>query len=327
LISKHFIDSRNQAAYDHRSMFVEFIVLREPSQNLKTFLLQSGLLSCLVCALSNGARAAENESAHDKSGYHLFRPTPRAQMREMSTDRPDKTESAYTVDAGHFQLEMDLLSYAHDRDNSGGGDVSTDAYAIVPVNLKLGLLNNVDLQVVIDTYNSVREHDHPADTVEKRSGFGDITTRLKVNFWGNDGGPTALAMMPFVKFPSNQDALGNDAVEGGVIFPLAVELPRGWGMGLMTEVDFLRNEPDDRGYHASFINSITFSHDICGKLGGYVEFFSELSTEKDSPWIGTVDLGLTYALTDDIQLDTGVNIGVTDSADDINPFIGISWRF
>ena len=42
---------------------------------------------------------------------------------------------------------------------------------------------------------------------------------------------------------------------------------------------------------------------------------------------GTVDLGLTYGLTDNIQLDAGVNIGLTASADDINPFLGLSLRF
>jgi hypothetical protein len=36
---------------------------------------------------------------------------------------------------------------------------------------------------------------------------------------------------------------------------------------------------------------------------------------------------VTYAVTDDIQLDAGVNIGVTRSAEDINPFLGVSWRF
>src|SRR5258707_15821817 len=43
----------------------------------------------------------------DKSGYTLFNPTPREYMRAFTTDRPDLTESPFTVDAGHFQLEMD----------------------------------------------------------------------------------------------------------------------------------------------------------------------------------------------------------------------------
>ncbi len=44
------------------------------------------------------------DNAPDKSGYDLFHPTPRDLMREMSTDRPDQTESPYTVYAGHFQV-------------------------------------------------------------------------------------------------------------------------------------------------------------------------------------------------------------------------------
>jgi len=40
-----------------------------------------------------------------------------------------------------------------------------------------------------------------------------------------------------------------------------------------------------------------------------------------------VDFGLTYALTKNIQLDAGINIGITRAADDWNPFVGVSWRF
>ena len=280
----------------------------------------------LVFSVAGCVLPAQEAALPDHSAHHLFKPVPREQLRELSTDRPDKTESPYTVDAGHFQLELDLASYTHDRDQSGGGDTRTDAFAVMPLNIKAGLLNNVDLQVVIETYNHVRVHDRVAGVVEKMSGFGDVTTRLKVNFWGNDGGKTAFALMPFVKFPSNQDGLGNNAVEGGLILPLAVELPRGWGMGLMTEFDFNRNEADSGG-HTAFVNTVTFGHDIAGKLGGYVEFFSEVSTERDADWVGTVDLGLTYGLTENIQLDAGINIGVTRSADDFNPFVGLSVRF
>jgi hypothetical protein len=262
----------------------------------------------------------------DKSVYHLFSPTPRALMREMNTDRPDKTESPYTVDAGHVQLEMDFVAYTHDRNTAAGANTSSDAFAIAPVNLKAGLLNSVDLQLVIGTYNRVRTADRSAGTIQRQSGFGDVTLRLKKNFWGNDRGESAFGMMPFVTIPASQDNLGNNAVEGGLIFPLDVKLPHGWGMGAMTEFDLLQNT-DASGYHASFVNSVTFSHDIAGKLGGYMEFFSEVSAERNSDWIGTVDFGLTYGLTANLQLDAGVNFGVTRAADDINTFIGISVRY
>jgi hypothetical protein len=130
--------------------------------------------------------------------------------------------------------------------------------------------------------------------------------------------------MPFVKLPTNRDGLGNPSVERR--FPLAVELPGGWGLGLMTEIDVLRNEAG-HGRHASFVNTITFGHDIVGDLGGYMEFFSEISAESGTSWVGTVDCGLTYGLSKNLQLDVGVNIGVTKSADDLNLFVGVSRRF
>ena len=70
-------------------------------------------------------------------------------MRELSTDRPDQTESPYTVDAGHFQIEMDVANGTIDRDQSNSGDVRSQVWNFGGLNLKAGLFNNVDLQFVL----------------------------------------------------------------------------------------------------------------------------------------------------------------------------------
>lgn len=282
-----------------------------------TTILMAGIL--LTPGPADGA-----EPAISKGGCNLFHPVPEGLMRDMSTDRPDKTESPFTLDAGHFQIEMDLVSYAYDR--AGGGGTRTDAWAVAPINIKAGLFNDLDLQVVIETWNHVRTKDLTTGKASTRSGLGDITLRLKKNLWGNDGGRMALAVMPFVKFPTNHDGLGNDSVEGGVMVPWAVDLGGDWGIGGMTEVDILRNE-SGRGNHASFINTLVVGCDFTEKLGAYVEFFSEISAGSGSSWVGTVDIGFTWGVTKNIQLDAGINIGVTRSADDLNPFLGLSWRY
>ena len=48
----------------------------------------------------------------DKSQYWLFNPTPDSLLREMTTDRPDLTESPFTVDAGHVQFETTIVGYS-----------------------------------------------------------------------------------------------------------------------------------------------------------------------------------------------------------------------
>ena len=65
------------------------------------------LLSILSPDLAEAASPA-------KRGHSIAHATPDSLMRDLSADRPDLTESPYTVDAGHFQLEMDVLRYARD---------------------------------------------------------------------------------------------------------------------------------------------------------------------------------------------------------------------
>jgi len=283
-----------------------------------------GAAAGLLLALAALDTAAQDTGSlpPDKSGCNLFNPVPANAMRELTPDRPDKTESPYTLDAGHFMLEMDFANYTYDQSDG----TTTKAWNVAPVNLKVGLLNHVDLQFVFDNYLQVRTDERVAGTSATQSGVGDFTTRLKINLWGDDGGQTAFALLPFVKFPTSTDHLGNNAVEGGIVFPLAVKLPHGFDLGLETAVSCLRDDNDSND-HADFINSLTCDHAIIGKLSGYLEFFSDLSTESHAGWMGTVDAGLEFLVTENVQLDCGCNFGATRAADNFNPFAGITVRF
>ncbi len=280
------------------------------------FILPAFVLS--FCLVQGIAGAAENDA--DKSAFNLFNPVPQELMRELQPDRPDATENPHTVDAGHFQLEMDFANFTYNQSDRE----TVHAWNIAPLNLKLGLLNNVDLQLVYDNYFHIHTQDRATGTATQ-SGFGDFTTRLKINLWGNDSGQTAFALLPYVKFPTSTDHLGNDAVEGGIIFPLAVELPANFELGMEGGAGIFQNE-NGNGRHAEFIASITIDHAIVGHLSGYLEFFSNISTETHSQWIGTADLGLEYLLTKNVQLDCGCNVGLTPAADTAHAFTGITFR-
>ena len=62
--------------------------------------LSLGVFSVLL--LTSGVVTAES--------YSLWNPTPDDKLRDLATDRPDKTESPITVDAGRFQIEADILT-------------------------------------------------------------------------------------------------------------------------------------------------------------------------------------------------------------------------
>ncbi len=136
-----------------------------------------------------------------------------------------------------------------------------------------------------------------------------------------------MALLPFVKIPTNTSEIGNTSVEGGLIVPLTVHLPAGFEVAMETEIDDNRNSDND-GRHAEWVNSISLGHDLIPeRLSGYIEFWSDLSGERHQSWMGTFDTGLQYTLTKNILLDIGVNLGLTRNAPDVEVFTGISLRF
>lgn len=253
-----------------------------------------------------------SERAPDKSAFHLLNPTPRDLRRDLSADRPDFTESPHTVDAGAIQLEMSLLDYAKNG--------STEVWTASPFNLKVGVLNDLDLQFVFDPW--VREH----DGVRARDGVGDLQVRAKFNLWGNDSGDTAFAFMPFIKAPTASGGLGNDHVEGGLIFPFAVDLAEDVGLGLMFETDFVYDDEDD-GYDTEFIFTAALGLDVTDTLGVYLEGIAIESADPGVDFRSLLGLGATLALTPDLVLDAGVNLGLTGDADDLSLFTGLTVRF
>src|SRR3954454_5700856 len=144
-------------------------------------------LILLVLAFPLASMAGDAPASVDAKGeYTLFHPTPRALMRELNTDRPDKTESPYTVDAGHVQLEMDIVNYSYDRRNPQHASTRTQSLSILFTNFKIGLLDNLDFQLVSDNFLWVRQEDLDVDRADETTGAGDTTLRLKLNLWGND---------------------------------------------------------------------------------------------------------------------------------------------
>ena len=230
------------------------------------------------------------------------------ELRELSTDRPDTTESPYTVDAGRFQFEMEVAAWTRDGDNR---DLS-----LGQLNSKFGLDSSTDLQVVTPFFTQVRNGEE---------GFGDLQVRLKRNLWGNDEGDTAFALMPFLQIPTSNGNLGSDNVEGGLIAPLAFEGPAGWACAVMAELDVEANDQSD--YHFVGLASATASHAVTETTSAFFEWVGILSAESGANAEAYFNTGMTWLITPTWQLDGGIRIGLTNASADYSPFVGISTKF
>lgn len=254
----------------------------------------------------------------DKSEYHLFNPTPGELMRELSADRPDGTESPRTVDAGHVQVEATFAEY---RRNRSGED--SQGWTLGETNLKFGLLNNVDLQLVLPAYQRDKSNDDVAE------GVGDLQVRTKINLWGNEGngpGNTALGVMSFLQLPTGHDEVSSDHVEGGVMTMLGWDVADNWGLGFMAEMDIVYDDADD-AYDLEFVHTAVLGFDVIGPVGAYVEYIGVISGDGDTEYQAIFSMGLTYEVNNNLVLDVGTRLGMNKAAEDLAVFTGMTWRY
>jgi hypothetical protein len=231
------------------------------------------------------------------------------EMRSLSTDRPDTTESPYTVDSGHYQFEIEIASFTRD-----GGEKS---YGFGELNLKYGMDESTDVQFVLPLYN------HIAGGPE---GFGDVQIRVKRNLWGNDGGETALAVMPFIQLPTGADGISSDEYEGGIIVPLGFEGAYGWSYGIQGQLGVVADSTGS-GHNFSFLTSATAARDLTETVGAFFEIvciWGEGSNATSEYYFNT---GLTWGVAENLQFDGGIRVGLSNDAEDFTPFFGLSAKF
>ena len=80
-------------------------------------------------------------------------------------------------------------------------------------------------------------------------------------------------------------------------------------------------------YHAEYLASASLSYEWTEKLGTYYEVAGRFNTgdpRGDTVVLGT---GVTYQVSKNVQLDAGVNFGVSSAADRFSPFMGVAVRF
>ena len=76
-----------------------------------------------------------------------------------------------------------------------------------------------------------------------------------------------------------------------------------------------------------YLASAALSYECNDKFGTYYEVAGRFNTQVPRGDVVAIGTGFTYKLRKDLQLDAGVNFGVTPASDRINPFIGLSARF
>lgn len=237
------------------------------------------------------------------------------ELRPLAADRPDATESPQTVDKGHWQIETSILGFARDKQNG----VTSKTYEAFNTNLKYGVTDSVDVHWVMTPY--VKEKVESDVISRSQTSHSDLEVRSKINLWGNEGGETSMALLPYIKIPSGD--FSNDKTEGGLIVTYGAEL-FGFGAGLQAQVDYLYDASKDKRAFAGSHTAV-IGYDIVGNTSGYAEYIGEWGLNDD--YIPYASFGLTQQTSADQQWDIGSKVALNDDGQDFEIFFGVTQRY
>jgi len=277
----------------------------------KTKPMKNHLICAIFCFLSISALGQK------KPSYSVFKPVPRDSLREMETDRPDVSESPRTLDAGHLQVETDLFRFQREKKDEG----KTDEYIFNQMNIKVGLTNSTAIQLNFGSYAVKKDFDNNG-LAERSSGFDDLTLRLKQNLLGNDKGKFAIALLPYLKFPTSK-AEPESQYEGGLIIPMSFKISKDWNLGVQVEADRLKDE-EGKGHHNEFLQTLSLSHSLSKKVEAMIETYYTYEI-KTAHMENFLNAALQFELSRDLLLDGGLNYGLQHDARK-SYFVGLSFR-
>jgi Putative MetA-pathway of phenol degradation len=224
---------------------------------------------------------------------------------EISTDRPDVTNSSLVVPAGSLQIENGVNFSARD----GGRFVDG-----TNTRLRLGIAQCLEL--LVDTPTYFANFRGPGN-----SGFSDVAPALKWQI-SPIPGKVDLSAVFGVALPSGSASIAGRGAQPYLQFPWSWELQSGWGLsGMFTE--FIR--PSDPT--SKLITEATFviEKKVTESTSLFVEYVGDYPANGSPAQL--LNSGGLYRLSPTQQLDFHLAVGLNHNAPSYIIGVGYSVRF
>ncbi|GAK88364.1 hypothetical protein JCM19297_2877 [Nonlabens ulvanivorans] len=232
----------------------------------------------------------------------------------LITDRPDVTESPFTVGKGNFQIETGATFI----DNSENGLKITETVYNTTL-LRYGLSSNFELRLGWDFLNA-NTKDGSQELFDV-TGFNPLLIGAKIEITDENGWIPQIGLLTHLKLP----------------FTAVSEFkPENTGMELIFAFNHTLTDRSGLGYNLGtrtgsdgsleYIYSVSYGYSITDKIGVYGELYGYFPEEGKSTHLW--DTGITYLVNNNFQLDATFGTGFQDSntQQDLLFSLGLSYR-
>jgi len=232
---------------------------------------------------------------------------------ELITDRPDATESPNSVPQNHIQIETGLY-YESFTEN----DIQNETKGYNTTLLRFGILQNLEFRLGWD-FQEIHFSQNNKGLENVLSGFSPLLIGAKVEIVQEDKllpsiGLLVHAYLPFLA--STDYRLQTTGLE--TIFAISHTLSEKSSLGYNLGVAW-QNDADGIEY----IYTLAYGYSVTYHFGIYAEVYGNLPENNRA--LHFADVGITYLVKDNLQLDATVGRGITDNQD-ILLSAGVSYR-
>lgn len=235
--------------------------------------------------------------------------------RELTTDRPDVAESAWTVGTYRLQLETGVELQT---DTVQGVDL---LWLTLPTKLRFGVVEAIEIHLETDMFVWERRSATRSDLRGADLDFG-----FKIHAIDGEGWVPATALLVSITAPVGDDRVSANAWLVSPTFALEWDLPL--ELGLAVNLGFTaplteRERTDDVVRYALALGrSLT---PVADWLGVFVQVFGETTLDGDETEAGAGG-GFTFLVHEQVQLDIYANAGLTDSSPAFTGGAGLAFR-
>ena len=224
----------------------------------------------------------------------------------LITDRPDATESPTVIPRGFLQIETG--GFYEKGEDSG---LKIENYTYNTTLLRYGLLKNVELRVGWDIskteFSSELADDNP--DFLSLNGFSPLLTGVKIGIAEEKGWLPEIGFLGHIYLPFTASSDYKPETTGvDFRFSFAHTLSNKSAIAYNLGAAWRDDSPE-----ANYEYTIAYGYSITDNFGIYTELYGDFPENNKANHLW--DAGITYLITDNLQLDATVGSGITDGQD------------
>jgi len=246
------------------------------------------------------------------------------ELPPIVTDRPDITESAETVQKNRLQIESGLL---YNRDQGSYYDsldqvvnFANEFITLPNVLFRYGLYDFMELRLglslTINREDYYGKYENSSTTNFDAPSFG-----FKFKLGKQDGIVPSTAVIIQAVSPSLGTETEDDYFDPSIVFCFQNSLSDKFGLGYNLGLNLQDGFGKGDGVFLSFSGNYSFSE----KVSAFAEYFNSTNFYYLIP-NNSADIGITYLVSNNIQLDLSAGAGLENIKDDYFFSTGFSIR-